>query len=135
MEGKVVILPEGEVDKCCGGERSAGDGGTDVEHGWGDEDKEEKTEQAQGTSRTDASFSHFLIFKKKADGDGWCEIVQHKGAWDIGWDVEDPGSGGPEDEVWEDLKVEGKDQEFAKRRDFGLLSTIEELKGIENLTS
>ena len=110
------------MDKCCGGERSAGDGGTDVEQGEGGEDKEEKTEQAQGTSRTDTSLSPFLIFKKKADGDGWCEIVQNKGAWDIGWDVEDPGSG-PEDEVWEDLKVEGKDQEFGKRRDFGLVWT------------
>lgn len=29
------------------------------------EDKEEKTEQAQGTSRTDTSLSPFLIFKKK----------------------------------------------------------------------
>ena len=94
--------------------------------------KKSKLNKPQGTSRTDTSLSPFLIFKKKADGDGWCEIVQHKGAWNIGWDVEDPGSG-PEDEVWEDLKVEGKDKEFGKRRNFGLVSTIEEFKGIVRL--
>ena len=66
------------MDKCCGGERNAGDGGKDVEQGEGCEDKEEKTKQAQGASRTDTSLSPFLIFKEKADGDGWCEIVQHK---------------------------------------------------------
>ena len=43
--GKVFILPEGEVDKSCGGERSAGDGGTDVEHGEGGEDKEEQAQR------------------------------------------------------------------------------------------
>ena len=46
--------------------------------------KKRKLNKPQGTSRTDTSLSPFLIFKKKADGDGWCEIVQHKGAWDIG---------------------------------------------------
>ena len=44
----------------------------------------------------------------------------------------DPGSG-PEDEVWEDLKVEGKDQEFGKRRDFGLVWTNWRIKRDRNV--
>ena len=55
-----------------------------MEQGEGGEEKEKKTEQVQGTSRTDTSLSLFLIFKMKADGDSWFEIFQHKSAWDNG---------------------------------------------------